>query len=99
MLNMSLNLRTPTITSSRSTICFENWKPRAGEKSVESESESVERTTTISKLTEGLGLAEAGHQGLWGTLVGKSNEQLVTGEGIMRMRACCEEILKEENKT
>jgi hypothetical protein len=78
---------------------FEIWKPGAGEKSVDSEPESEESTMTVSKLSEGLGLTEAGHQGLWGTLIRKSNEQPITGEGIMRMLAWCEEMLKEEKRT
>lgn len=75
---------------------FEISKPGAGEKSVEAEPESEERSMTVSKLFEGLGLTEVGHQGLWVTLIRKSNEQPIAGEGIMRMLACCEEILKEE---
>ena len=46
------------------------------------EPESEERTLMVSKLSEGLGLTEAGHQGLWGTLIRKSNEQSDTGEGL-----------------
>jgi hypothetical protein len=61
---------------------FEIWKPSAGEESVEPESESEERTLTVSKLSEGFGLTEGGHQGLWGTLIRKSNEQPVTGEEL-----------------
>jgi hypothetical protein len=75
---------------------FEIWKPGAGEKSVEPESE--ENSMTASKLSEGLGLNEAGHQGLWGTLIRKSNEQPITGEGIMRMLACYEEEIRKEEK-
>jgi hypothetical protein len=41
---------------------FEIWKPSAGEKSVEPEPE--ESSMTVSKLSEGHGLTEAGHQGL-----------------------------------
>jgi hypothetical protein len=77
---------------------FEIWKPGAGQKSLEPEPESGESSMTVSKLSEGLGLTEDGHQGLWGTLIRKSNEQPITGEGIMRMLACCEEILKEEKR-
>lgn len=43
---------------------FEIWKPVAGEMSVEPEPESAESSMTVSKLSEGLGLTEAGHQGL-----------------------------------
>lgn len=78
---------------------FEIWKPGAGEKFVELKPESEESSMTVSELSEGLGLTEAGHQGLRGTLILKSNEQPITGEGIMRMFVCCEEILKEEKRT
>jgi hypothetical protein len=43
---------------------FEIWKPGAGEKSVEPEPESEESSMMVSKLSEGHGLTEAGHQGL-----------------------------------
>jgi len=72
---------------------FEIWKPGADDKSAEPEPESEESSMTASKLSEGLGLTEAGHQGLWGALIRKSNEQPIPGEGITRMLACCEEIL------
>jgi len=78
---------------------FEIWKPDAGEKSMGPEPDYEESSMTVSKLSEGLGLTEAGHQGLWGTLIRKSNGQPITGEGIMRMLATCEEILKEEKRT
>jgi len=50
---------------------FEIWKPGANDKSAEPEPESEESSMTVSKLSEGLGLTEAGHQGLWGDIDSK----------------------------
>ena len=67
------------------------------EEAEEAEPERKERTVTVSKLSEGLGLIEGGVE------VSEDigwNEQgaAATGQGIMRMLACCKQILKEKKR-
>jgi hypothetical protein len=63
----------------------------------EPDPEPKERTVTVSKLSEGLGLIEGGVE------VSEDidwNEQgaAATGQGLVRMLACCEQILKEKKR-
>jgi hypothetical protein len=70
-------------------------KQSALEEAEEPDPEPKERTVTVSKLSEGLGLIEGGVE------VSEDigwNEQgaAATGQGIVRMLACCEQILKKK---
>ena len=55
---------------------------------------SPNRTVTVLKSTEWLGLIEAGVKVLADT--DWSKQRAGTGQGIIMMLACCEEILKEK---
>ena len=61
----------------------------------EPEPEHKERTMMVLKFTEGLGLIEAGVTE-FKDIDWNGQGAATTGEGIMRMPACCQEILKEE---
>ena len=60
--------------------------------------EPKERTVTVLKMIEGLGLTEAVisvfEDNDW-----NENGPARTGQGILRMLACCEEILKKKEAT
>jgi hypothetical protein len=75
---------------------FEIRKQYALEEAKEPEPEPKARTMTVSKLTEGLGLTEAGIKVFEDT--GLNEQRATTGQGIMRMLACYEGILKEKKR-
>jgi hypothetical protein len=55
-------------------------------------------TVTISKLTEGLGCTEAGIK-VFEDIDSKEQQATATRRRIMRMLACCEEIMKETKRS
>ncbi|XP_066566163.1 protein UXT isoform X1 [Amia ocellicauda] len=77
-------------------ICNQSSLEEAEE--LESEPRETRRTMTVSKLSEGLGLIEAGIRVLEDI---DSNEQraAATRQGIKRMLACYEEILREKKRS
>jgi hypothetical protein len=70
-------------------------KPSALEEAEEPEAEPHERTMTVLKLAEGLGLTEGGIEVLE-DICWNRQRAAATGQGIVRMLAFCEEILKQK---
>ena len=80
-------------SSSRSTKLWKFGSKAPFKKLRNLEPEPKERTMTVWKLAEWLGVTEAGIR------VSEENEwnkqrAATTGQGIVRITACCEEILK-----
>ena len=75
---------------------FEIRKQYALEEPKEPEPEPKAKTKTVSKLTEGLGLTEAGIKVVED--IGLNEQRTATIQGIMRMLACYEVIQKEKER-
>jgi hypothetical protein len=76
-------------------LTYDNLVVRKRSALEKAETEPEERTVMVLKLTEGLRLTEAGIK-VSEDSDGNGQQAGTTRQGVVRMRACCKEILKEK---